>query len=85
MEQAHAGADGLTQRVCPECGDTRGFEQPPCVDGHGMDCPERACVDCGTALFVDPRQIVARPERTSARAPRRFAGQPIRHRSRHVA
>jgi hypothetical protein len=43
---------------CPTCDDVREFEQPTCVDGHtddGGECPERACVDCGTALVVgDP-------------------------------
>jgi hypothetical protein len=38
---------------CPTCQGTRVFEQPPCADGHGADCPEWACVDCGTALLVD--------------------------------
>jgi hypothetical protein len=42
----------LTVLWCPECGDERGFEQPPCVDGHGGDCPERACVDCGFAVVL---------------------------------
>ncbi|WP_067893405.1 hypothetical protein [Actinomadura chibensis] len=28
------------------------FEQPPCPDGHGEECPERACVECGSAVFV---------------------------------
>jgi DNA polymerase III alpha subunit (gram-positive type) len=39
---------------CPTCADVRLAEAPPCADGHGYDCPERACTDCGTALFVDP-------------------------------
>lgn len=40
---------------CPTCGDLRNFVQPPCVDGHtedGAECPEWACADCGTALFI---------------------------------
>jgi hypothetical protein len=40
---------------CPLCGDSREFVQPPCLDGHtddGGECPEWACVDCGTALVV---------------------------------
>ncbi|TMQ82196.1 hypothetical protein ETD83_41360 [Actinomadura soli] len=28
------------------------FEQPPCPDGHGEECPERACVECGAAVLV---------------------------------
>ncbi|WP_202125267.1 hypothetical protein [Actinomadura physcomitrii] len=30
------------------------FEQPPCPDGHGAECPERVCVECGAAVLVDP-------------------------------
>ena len=39
-------------RFCSECSDERLFEQPPCGDGHGPDCPELACVDCGLALVL---------------------------------
>ncbi|TDD28309.1 hypothetical protein E1287_33020 [Actinomadura sp. KC06] len=28
------------------------FEQPPCPDGHGEECPERACTECGAAVMV---------------------------------
>ena len=38
---------------CPSCGQDAEFEQPTCVDGHtddGGECPEWACVDCGTAF-----------------------------------
>ena len=38
-------------RYCAGCADERVFEQPPCLDGHGADCPELACVDCGYALI----------------------------------
>ena len=41
---------------CPTCEDEQVFVQPPCVDGHTDDggrCPEWACSDCGTAVFVD--------------------------------
>ncbi len=37
---------------CPECRDESAFEQPPCADGHGFDCPEWFCVSCGFAVFV---------------------------------
>ncbi|MEV5828538.1 hypothetical protein AB0L25_23550 [Spirillospora sp. NPDC052242] len=43
------------------------FEQPPCPDGHGPDCPERACVDCGTAVLVGP-DPAPDPARDPARA-----------------
>ncbi|WP_344589307.1 hypothetical protein [Actinomadura vinacea] len=39
---------------CSTCGDEREFEQPPCRDGHGADCPERACTACGSAVLVEP-------------------------------
>ena len=39
---------------CPTCGAPREAETPPCPDGHESGCPDRACVECGTALIVDP-------------------------------
>ncbi|MDQ2789339.1 MAG: hypothetical protein M3Y73_06390 [Actinomycetota bacterium] len=42
----------MIEVYCPECADLRVFEQPPCVDGHGMDCPEWLCLTCGTALLI---------------------------------
>lgn len=39
---------------CPTCGQPREAEVPPCPDGHQADCPDRACVECGTALVVPP-------------------------------
>jgi len=44
---------------CAECGDTT-FEQPPCADGHGEDCPELVCAGCGMAYFTG-----SAPEETS--------------------
>jgi hypothetical protein len=38
---------------CPTCARERLAEAPPCPDGHGVDCPDRACVECGTALLLD--------------------------------
>jgi hypothetical protein len=46
--------DQIARWYCPECTDERPFERPECVDGHGADCPERACVVCGTALLIAP-------------------------------
>lgn len=45
---------------CPTCARDCLAETPPCPDGHGADCPDHACVECGTAL-VDAMlvQIVA--------------------------
>ncbi len=39
-------------RQCPGCRDKRTFDTPPCVDGHGADCAELACCQCGAALVV---------------------------------
>ncbi|WP_428964392.1 hypothetical protein [Micromonospora fluostatini] len=37
---------------CDTCGSVQRFEVPPCRDGHGADCPERACTRCGAALLL---------------------------------
>lgn len=42
----------LQELTCPECREPRVFEQPPCADGHGADCPDLACCVCGTAVVV---------------------------------
>jgi DNA polymerase III alpha subunit (gram-positive type) len=39
---------------CPLCGHTSALVAPDCTEGHGADCPDRLCLDCGSALFVDP-------------------------------
>lgn len=39
-------------RWCAGCQDERGFEAPPCEDGHGLDCLDLACVECGHAIVV---------------------------------
>jgi hypothetical protein len=38
--------------ACPTCTQVTVVEVPPCVDEHGLDCPDRACTMCGTALTV---------------------------------
>jgi hypothetical protein len=38
--------------TCPVCGRRSQFEQPPCADGHGSDCPELICVRCSSAVLV---------------------------------
>lgn len=47
---------------CPTCARDCLAEAPPCSDGHGEQCPDRACVGCGTALLLDAPlfQIAAR-------------------------
>lgn len=45
---------------CPTCARDCLAETPPCLDGHGELCPDRACVECGTALLLDaPLFLVA--------------------------
>jgi hypothetical protein len=39
-------------RWCAECQDDRAFDAPPCEDGHGLDCLDLACVDCGFAIVT---------------------------------
>ncbi|MGI5519421.1 hypothetical protein ACQEUX_00500 [Micromonospora sp. CA-259024] len=39
---------------CDVCEGVAPFEAPPCVDGHGTDCPELICIDCGSAVVVAP-------------------------------
>lgn len=54
---------------CPNCDRDCLAETPPCADGHGDQCPDRACVECGTALVLDAQLIqlgVPRPARHAA-------------------
>lgn len=50
------GTDGVQvraiERWCGECAGETVFEVPPCEDGHGEDCLDLACVDCGAAVTV---------------------------------
>ena len=52
--------------ICPVCARPQLFEQPPCPDGHGADCPERVCVSCATAVFVAPGARTSRRRRGGA-------------------
>jgi hypothetical protein len=60
----------VIELYCPGCAGLTEFEQPPCVDGHGADCPEWACLTCGTALLigvpVEPAQPLPRTSRSRA-------------------
>ena len=42
----------LEVRWCGSCRAEQPFELPPCEDGHGLDCPDLACVGCGAAVVV---------------------------------
>ncbi|HEY2167905.1 MAG TPA: hypothetical protein VGH01_12105 [Jatrophihabitantaceae bacterium] len=52
---------------CPECGRLRLIETPPCADGHGSDCPDRACAVCGTALVLPSHVLTASRARAHTR------------------
>ena len=56
--------------ICPECRDESAFEQPPCADGHGHDCPEWYCVTCGFAVFAGGWDRIRTRSPASRSAPR---------------
>ncbi|MGZ4638081.1 MAG: hypothetical protein ACXV2J_03370 [Actinomycetes bacterium] len=37
---------------CATCRSETAFAHPECLDDHGADCPEWACVDCGEAIMM---------------------------------
>lgn len=51
-------------QTCPVCGQESALVTPDCVDGHGADCPDRLCVACGVAVFLDP--VLVTPAHRSA-------------------
>ena len=53
---------------CPTCLRECLAEAPPCPDGHGDECPDRACVDCGTALVLDAPLFATLPVRRARSA-----------------
>ena len=63
-------------RHCATCGDEREFETPPCVDGHGLDCPELACTACGSALLVGPTLLAGWPGEVPSVPPGTAAARP---------
>lgn len=42
----------LEFRWCAGCETDTPFEAPPCEDGHGLECLDLACVECGLALVA---------------------------------
>lgn len=42
----------IVVRFCATCQADAMFEQPECIDDHGVDCPEEVCCDCGDAFVV---------------------------------
>ncbi|HEY3201432.1 MAG TPA: hypothetical protein VGK55_12875 [Actinomycetes bacterium] len=57
---------------CTECGDTT-FEQPPCTEGHGEDCPELVCAGCGMAYFAGSAPEAASRETADQQGPAQAA------------
>ena len=39
-------------RWCSPCQGEQAFHMPPCEDGHGGDCVDLACTECGHAVVV---------------------------------
>ena len=39
-------------RWCATCATKTLFEQPPCEDGHGEECLDLSCVECGHAVVL---------------------------------
>jgi hypothetical protein len=51
---------------CPVCGRGGTVVTPDyCSEGHGDACPDRICIDCGSALFVRCSQPESIPARTA--------------------
>jgi hypothetical protein len=67
---------------CTTCQDDVAFEQPGCDDGHGRDCTDWACVQCGDALFVGFVADLAHRSDLSVPA---VAVHPTSHPTSHVA
>jgi hypothetical protein len=55
---------------CTSCDGERAFEQPDCVDGHGGDCPDWVCAECGAGVVT---AVIATTSRESPATLRRSA------------
>jgi hypothetical protein len=42
----------IDYRWCSTCSSKQLFEQPPCEDGHGDDCLDLACMECGFGIAL---------------------------------
>jgi hypothetical protein len=56
-------------RACRDCGSEAGFEQPPCAEDHGPDCPEWFCLECGSVLWSARRSSWMRALRVRGARP----------------
>jgi len=52
MESSTVRSVSTASVACRSCARRTEFEQPPCPDGHGQDCPEWYCTECGAATLV---------------------------------
>ncbi len=59
----------LAVRWCSPCQAEQAFELPPCEDGHGADCPDLACVECGSAVVVGLVDLVVETAVPAVRQP----------------
>lgn len=57
-------------RECPQCLELAPFDAPPCLDGHGEQCPDLACGACGAALVAAIAVIGPQHRKTIGRARR---------------
>ncbi len=57
---------GMDIRWCGECKGERLFEVPPCEDGHGIDCLDLACAECGLAIVTGVHDDVVAVEFAAA-------------------
>ena len=55
-------------RWCSHCSSKTLFEQPPCDDGHGTECLDLACMDCGFGITLRDLSPAAEPRRKDASA-----------------
>jgi hypothetical protein len=46
---------------CVECGRETEHVTVGCTDGHGEDCPERVCAECGWIVVIGPYPDSQRP------------------------
>ncbi len=60
--------DMVELRWCGTCDEELLFEQPDCTDGHGADCPEWVCVQCGRALLLGFLEVGSRRAGTRSHA-----------------
>jgi hypothetical protein len=67
LERSSAVTPELLSLYCPTCARECLAEAPPCQDGHGDGCPDRACVHCGTALLLDVALFQLAHPRSGAR------------------